>query len=313
MTRTALSDGDGLSLLSGPSGSGKSSVFAAIASELASTANPEGRRFLPIFMPVAAQPEAASDLDAFGRGAIAETLAALRNGLPGPMREKLERGKADEVRLERRGPRFNARLVARVFGAGGDAGIELGGDLVSIAGKGRLDARGGLRTLSDIVRTRGLELVVIVEDTDAWAITAGGEEIATAFFSNVLRPVSADVELAIGVAVQDRWADHRGAIELRERAVGAVSMPEPADAGQAARLVGAVLARRIEWNLGDTAELGVDPAGDLFSADALEALAGELRTTRSMRAPLATVRDTLDRLADDLPDRIEREHLLDSA
>lgn len=129
--RSGIEEGDGITVLVGGSGSGKSSVLACIASELAGSPTPAGRRYLPVFVPVAARPAVADDLGAFGRAAAREVLLALRAGLPHEYRDRLEQISAPAVTRQQTGPKFNASLVGRVFGrSGADLGVDLGGDVV---------------------------------------------------------------------------------------------------------------------------------------------------------------------------------------
>jgi hypothetical protein len=82
------------------------------------------------------------------------------------------------VTTQRSGAKFNAKLAAKIFNAGPELGVELGGDVMSIVREQRLDNHGGLKTLGDVVRAHGLELMIAVEDTDAWARSTEGDEIA---------------------------------------------------------------------------------------------------------------------------------------
>ena len=311
--RNALEEGDGVAVVVGHSGGGKSSVFAYVAAQLTAeqVATSSGHRYLPLFVPVAARPDAVEDLGIFGRGAILETYLALSTQLDDVHRDKLRGAMADQVARERTAPRFNARLMARIPGLSGEAGMQLANDLTRVSGVERLDNHGGLRTLGDIARAYGYEVVLLVEDTDAWAGMRGGEQLAEAFFGRVLRPLTANVDIAVGVAVQSTWQDNPTFKELRERAVTAVEMPGFPAGEQTSRAVRNILARRAKRGL-DPEALGADPIRALFTDAAIDTLVAELVTSNSMRAPLTRIRDTLDRFADALPERIDRHHLLES-
>jgi hypothetical protein len=307
---SALLERDGLTFLVGESGSGKSSVLAYVASQLAeeSVVTVPPRRYLPIFVPVAARDEIATELPAFGRAAAKEVLLALRGGLPTEYQDRLERMIAKEVTTQQSGPRFNAKVVARVFGSGGDVGVDLAGDVVSIVGADDLDNRGGLRTLGDVVRERGYELIVMVEDTDAWASAADGQGLAEHFFRSVVRPLANEVHIGVAVAVQTVWDALPEFADLRERAVTVAEMPSAASAEAATPFVTGVLSRRIARALGSDEYL----ATDAFTDAAIEMLARWTHESRGFRLALMRVRDALDRNADALPERIDTEHLLDA-
>lgn len=305
---SGLREGDGFAALVGGSGCGKSSVLAHVAKELAHATAAGGRPYLPIFAPVAGRPEHASDLEMFGQGVILEVVLSLREGLDDYHREKLEAALGTEVAHQRAGSKFIAKLASVIPGAQAEAGFELASDVVSIVGKARLDGRGGLRTLGDIVRERGYELVVIVEDTDALAY--GDHGLAAKFFTSVVRPLASEADIGVAIAVQTPWVEGESALgeatAALERAVASVPMPAVTSEAEARRVIRIVLDRRIENALGESS------ATALFSEDALAMLGFELRTSGSFRRPLAMIRDALDRRADDLPDRIERTDLLET-
>ena len=308
-----LSERDGVALLFGDSGAGKSSVLSYVTTELAGelTDEEEPHRYLPVFVPVVGQP-AAGTLDDFGRAAMLEVLLALRDVAPQEARERIEAGMGKEVSTQRSGAKFNAKLAAKIFNAGPEMGIELGPDVVTIVREQRLDNRGGLKTLGDVVRAHGLELLIAVEDTDAWASSAEGEGTARTFFSDVIRPLAADVDVGVAIAVQSRWEALDEVVALRERAVSVATMPDPTSEDHARQMIEGILERRIRYGLGERYPLPDAPVREAFADDALAVLAHDLSGSGNFRRPLAIVRDTFDRHADGLPDQFEREHLLDS-
>lgn len=307
-------EADGLVMLVGRSGAGKSSVLAAVAKDLATRRTQAGNTYLPIFVPVAGRPHAI-DLDAFGRAAMREIVLALRASLPEELRDRLVQATSAEISIQERGQKFNAKMTGQVFGAGPEAGFELGGAVTTVITSGVADNRGGVTTLADVCRAHGTELVVIVEDTDAWA--RGGTDVAQRFFTNVARPLT-DAEIAVGVAVQSGWLEGEGdalaeAHDLRERAVAVAEVPEARTDAQAATVIRAVLNRRVLRAVDRPQELSASPVDELFTDDALLLLAGELRMTGSVRTPLARVRDALDRHGEELPERLDAIHLLDAS
>jgi hypothetical protein len=307
--RGGLEEGDGLVVLTGESGSGKSSVLAHVASELsrATTETESPRRYLPIFVPVASRTDVATDLAAFGRATAREVLLALRGGLPPEYRDRLERLMADTVTAQQTGAPFNVKIGARILGTGGEVALDLARDVVTLAGAEVLDNRGGLRTLCDFARARGYELIVIVEDTDAWAVSDEGLSLARAFFSTVLRPLVNEVDVAVAVAAHTRWSDVPELVDVLERAVSAPVMPAAQTPDEGAGMVAKVLARRIERALDEP-----HPVGSAFTDEAIQMLGHQTWECRGLRRPLTRVRDAFDRHADALPERIGSEHLLDT-
>jgi hypothetical protein len=309
---SGLGVAEGVSLLSGPFGSGKSSVLAHIALALAGTLSPErpDLTFLPIFVPVVAVREKL-DIERFGQGAIREVLLAIGSALSKEYRDKLEQGKAKRVLRQATGAVFNARLAAKLFDSGADVGFRLAGDVATIVDEQSLDSSGGIKTLGDIARANGRELVLFVEDTDAWAFEEGeGRERARAFFGGVGRRLTSDVDVAVAIAAQTHWFKDDPLAEvqrLAERAMTIAEVPKPSSLQQARTLVEAILDRRIEISLEGTPPR----ATDLFSAEVLDALGHEVFETGSVRVPLTKVRDVLDH-ADVLPEMIEMDHLLES-
>lgn len=199
-------------------------------------------------------------------------------------------------------------MVGRVLGAGGDLGVELTDDVVRLVGVDDLDARGGLQTLGDVVRARGHQLLIFVEDTDAWAMSdLDAEELPRQFFSQVLRPLVSDTDVAVAVAVQTAWETFEEFAELRERAVVVAEMPAARSQEEAERMMRAVLGRRMERALD-----ACHPVHAAFTDAAIEMLGHEALKSRGFRSPLALVRDAFDRHADALPDRIDRTNLLDT-
>lgn len=309
MVLSGLREQDGLVLLVGPSGSGKSSVLAHAAECLGNEAAEDGRRYLPLFVPVAPRAADARSVEGFGRVVMFELLTALRDSLPPVTRHKVERALSQHVTVEKTPTRFNAKLTGKVFGVGGEAGVAFAEEVVSVSGNTELDNRGGVKTLGDIARSRGFEIVVLVEDTDAWANMPGGDSQAAAFIA-VLQTLSRDTDLAMGIAIQNRWATGSRFDELAQRAVTVARMPEISALAPAKRLITAIIDRRANRVI-DPEELP-NPSDSLFTDHALGSLAQDLLTAGSVRSPLAWLRDALDHFSDSLPERIERDHLVEA-
>jgi hypothetical protein len=273
------------------------------------------RRYLPVFVPVAGRAEATRNLEAFGQATVREVLAAISANLTTDQRERLVRALADQVTGQHTGARFNARAAAKLFGlVDVGAGLQLGGDVVSVVGTEVLDGRGGLRTLGDICRARGFELVVCVEDTDAWAQSDRIQD-ARDFFAAVARPLAGEVDIAVAIAVQSSWLDGPDVLDevtaVCERAVTVAAVPQAASEDGARRMIERIIDRRIALAFEDAA-VGRDyPAARLFTSEALAVLGHVLLTGGSVRVPLTVVRDLLDRHAEDLPDQFTEQHLLD--
>ena len=275
--RSGIVEGTGLVIVRGTSGSGKSTTLAHVAANIAGETTPtsEPRRYLPVFVPVAGRAEATRNLEAFGQAAVREVLAAISASLPSDQRERLTRALASQVTRQHSGAKFNARAALKLFGLVDiGAGLQLGGDVVSVVGTPALDGRGGLRTLGDICRTRGFELVVCVEDTDAWAQSDRAQD-ARDFFGAVVRPLASEVDVAVAIAVQDTWLDGPDVLDeviaVCDRAVTVAEVPRPPSEAAARTMVEGVVDRRIVLAF-DGEEGREYPAARLFTSEALDVL-----------------------------------------
>jgi hypothetical protein len=314
----ALREAEGMALLVGETGAGKSSVLAWTATSLAAQQTPTDppRAYFPVFVPVAGSPADTADLDAFGRATMHEVLSALKGGFSGRDRKRVEEAMASEVSTHHVGADFNVKLHAKVFGTGVEVAAATARDVVGLVRDGRLDNYGGIPTLGTILRARGLELILIVEDTDAWAISAESLDLARSFFRGVARPLATDVDVGVALAVQTPWlSGDRELAEvqlLAEKALTCTPMPQPASEQEAELILERVLDKRIRRGLDEPEALGDAPSRAVFSAEALAELAREFFERGVPRAVLTYVRDTLDRHSGDLPERIELHHLLAS-
>ncbi|HVL31256.1 MAG TPA: hypothetical protein VM299_03415 [Solirubrobacteraceae bacterium] len=310
----AVGQTDGLTLIVGASGAGKSSLMTYTAERLTELER-DGRRYLPLLVPVAAHSAGAANLATFGRLAIASLLAALPVGADD--RSRLERMTADNVTRQLPSKDFNARLALRgglpggVARAGADFGVTLRGEVLAISSPGALDhdPYGGLDELADMLRVLRRELVIMVEDTDAWAFEPdGGLETAQAFFAGVLAPLVSP-GFSVVVAAQTRWSGLDAFSAISERAVARIDVPTYS-LPRAREVITAIVAGRVSWTLGDRID---HSASEVLDDGALDVLAARLRDTGSVRSALSVLRDTLTKVSADFPPVLTREHLLESA
>lgn len=305
----ALRD-EGLTLLIGHSGAGKSSQLARLAQRLHQEPHPRlpGVHVLPLFVPVAANRERAVKLSAFGRGVIEEASALLRSELRDEDRRRLEQAAAQSVSVAHTPSTFNASLVAGAPGLQAKLGADLGHDVITVLTQPDL-AAGGLPELARTVSAHGLKLVLIVEDTDAWAEMPDGSDRALGFFTEVLRPLCSDTELVVVTAIQEHWLQEPETSEalaaLQERAGGVVRLLERVEPG-ASEFLSRILARR----LGAALAAAPPPLEELLSDEALAMLAHPIAQASNVRAALARLRDVLDFHREALPERLEAEHVV---
>ncbi len=111
------------------------------------------------------------------------------------------------------------------------------------------------------------------------------------------------------VAVQPRWTTGGAYTQVAERAVSVVNMPA-LGGSKSEEVLRAVLARRARRGSSKPDQVD-DMVTVLFTDEAITALAERLRSTRGLRSPLAWLRDTLEFHGDNLPERIDRVHLLE--
>lgn len=308
----AVAQTDGITIVLGASGAGKSSLMTYCAEQMAELAR-ENRRYLPLFVPVAPQGGKAAELSTFGRLAISNLLDALP--VPEKQRSKLDRIRAEKVSKQLPTRDFNARLALKgglpsgLVGANADFGLTLRGEVTTLTGPGKLDhdPYGGLAELAHVLRGLERELVVMIEDTDAWAFDPdGGLEIATAFFGGVLAPLHTP-GFSLVVAAQTAWTDTDAFAAINERAIARIELPTYRLPG-ARDVIFAIVASRASWSLGEK-----HTAEDVLEPGAVDVLAAHLASTGSVRASLTLIRDALSRVSADPPEKLSREHLLETA
>jgi hypothetical protein len=305
----AIAEQAGLTLLVGRPGNGKSSVLARVANTLANAPASADRSYLPLFVPVAPRGEDAADIGTFGKMTVASLLAAF-DDLGATDERALSGMTADQVTRQLPSHTFNADLAAKVFGTGLEGGVEVQGEVVTISKAGEApDEYGGLPTLAQLLRARGRELIVIIEDTDGWTMQTEdqGAGLAQRFFGSVLAPLAA-LEVSVVVAVQTRWTETEEFDALNERALRRVVLPSFEDENLAETTIRRVITRRLDWALG-----GSHDASAAITDSAARTLAATLRETGSIRTSLTLLRDALDQLDGNYPDRVDSEHLVETA
>ncbi len=308
-----LRGGPGITTLIGKPGQGKSSVLAFLATQLGQERDKDGRSCLPIFVPVAATAIGKNEdltLSDFGQLVIRELAASLRDSLEGGEHEEIRQALAEEVTYEQTPNTFNASLTAKVFGVGGEGGFDLAKEVVTTVSTEPPDKYGGLLTASQMADAHGLDLVVLVEDTDAWAQQANADDLAQTFFSQVLYLAGADAGARIAVAVQDRWKDDAAFKGLQTKTLADVVMPSFEDVAQARPALERVLSGRIEGKIEKgTAGSKVD---EMFSDAALANLAETLASTNSFRDVMKRISNGLDRHSDALPQQLDVKHIVEA-
>lgn len=307
----AIEVADGLVLLEGERGAGKSSALAKVALDLSKQRTPNGEcQYFPLFVPIVAADRV--DIQGVGKQAWDQLAYSLQD-LPEPAQEgaseQIGRAKVEQVSRQLPAQAFNAKLSASVLGTGLELGGELKGGVVTLTQSSTpLDELGGLLTLAETLRGNSLELVLIIEDTDGWSLETKerGLKLAQTFFARTLRPLLAP-GFAFVVAVQSHWRVDAEAYEpIADQAPHLTRIPEfPGD--RALDAVKTVLARRCEYALGTE-----HSAEDIATDDALDLLAAKLLETQNIRDLLTMMRDALMKAEPDV-ERITRAHLLEGA
>lgn len=306
---SAVAQATGLTLVVGEPGNGKSSLLAFLADALFSSPAPDDRLCLPLFVPVASRGEDAADLETFGAMA-AQSLLGTFDDLTDQQRQLVTAIGSDEVTRQLPSNALNAKVAAKIFGAGVEGGVESRDEVVTVTAAGAsVDEYGGLATLAHTLRARKRELILIIEDTDGWTLQDGelGSTLARRFFGSVLAPL-ATAEVSVVVALQTHWTREVEEFTLlNERAIKRVTLPTFGDRARAEQTVRSVVARRLDWKLS-----GTHDAAQALTDGAVEALATDLAQRGSIRTVLTLLRDALDRLDGAFPARLDTEHLVET-
>jgi energy-coupling factor transporter ATP-binding protein EcfA2 len=268
--------------LIGDSGAGKSSVMASVLGAFSESV-PE--RLVPTRIPVElAGAAAVTEVGGFGRHVISHILNwAAPEVLTSGETAEIERRTAD---LERRSGRrrragfsigssrllpFDASLSGDLTGAASDFDRRLGNGEVVLA----------LRRLVELFRARGLEPLLVFDDSDAWLQLPGQEAEfrarASGFFGTNVRMLSRELDCGVVLAVHRSYLElpaYQGIADSLEH----IELPTLSDSATA---IVAILQRRI-----DVDELGIAVA-EAFDDDAIEALAAIYADVPDLRRVMA--------------------------
>lgn len=250
----------------GPSGSGKSSVMAAVLGQLAEEV-PDW--LCPVRIPVElAEPEVITTTRAFAQHLVRQVMFwAAPEVLSEQQRQELDRGTADIERRTGRRRRggfalgapawlVDAKLSGDLTGAAHDIQRELGaGDIVRQT-----------RRMIELFRDREREPFLVFDDTDTWLRLPGEQEeaerLATGFFTNNVRMVAKELDVGFAVAVHNDYLPGGGYRQIAGllTPIEIPKLEEPVDA------IARILQRRL-----DVHDLGLLVA-DAFDEAALDYL-----------------------------------------
>jgi hypothetical protein len=317
MTRS----GEAFTIVIGPSGSGKSSLFAAavqtIVTDLELTPTP-----VPLKVPVAIHSDPIT-VDLLVRGITQSLATTLGPSLAATELAKLEQNLSSTIAVTQQGPRTTSTLSGGLV-IKGELARDFGHDLITVTTRAEWKHGGPIAQLEAIYAlAAGIDhqLVVIIDDTDIW--TAGDDAMAaraSRFFSS-LRSIKDTPELRMLVSVQTHWTDitaggsaatiaaHREYHELAERVETRLIVPQPRSQAEGETLITAVIERRIEIALEEMPAPSEGWAQTLFTAEALQLLGARCHS-RSIRKAINDIRDVFDHLAD-MPEAIGVEHLVE--
>ena len=231
---------EGVIAVVGPSGSGKSSVIAAVTTRL-----PE--RFAPVRVRVAALGDEVRDPDAM----VVHVLREVRQHAFGAQLTKEQRRTLEKATASRRtrvGPQARASLATILPGFT----PELRGELTSARldeeyARDRTDALAALGRLRGMFEAHDRIPVLIMDDTDAWLRgPAGGADpdpdVAGLFFQRTIARFAREQELSVVVAVHDTYRKTAGYEQARQVFAGEIEVPELTRPAEALRTI---LQRRI--------------------------------------------------------------------
>ena len=280
-----LSRSGGRLAIVGPSGTGKSSVLAAVLGQLAPGV-PE--TLVPVRIPMSVVERGVIASADFARHIVRQVIDWAAPELPNRHeREALEARIADLSHRSRRPRRegfalnvplslVSPRLAGLTAGLAGD---------ISAAAQGwesRVTGGEPWRALSDLVevfRGRELEPFVVLDDTDIWlraVYSEDAEEIVRGFVANV-RTMITEVDCGLALQVHTEYLRYPAVAETARR-LTLIELPRLADPLDG---LGRILGRRME-----VAQVqGSVP--DAFSEGALEELGRVYRASADLRLVLA--------------------------
>ena len=293
----------------GRSGEGKSSVIAAVCQELVTDPAVDGpqapgdRHFVTLRVPVAPSAEDAAKPDVFGRLAIEQLARHARDIASGRQRKRIDEALADQVARRSSGAKVGVHLdLHPIPGLGGGVAAEFAAAATALTSKVAPHAvLGGLDALVSMLRERGREPVLVIEDTDQWARLGNGNDIADAFFGRIVHTLARELDVSCAVAVQDRYAG-RGSFGGIRDLVRVVTLPSPTDPARAlGQLIGGRIARYLE---------GPADHRRLLDDAALGELGARWAADGNLRRVLRQLGGAIESLGPDYPEQISLELLL---
>jgi hypothetical protein len=268
----------------GPSGTGKSSVLAAVLGQLAPDV-PEG--LVPLRIPMSVVERGVIQPGDFARHIVRHVIDWAAPDLPSAReRQVLEERIADvsrrSGRSRRRGFALNVplslvspRLAGLVAGLAGDVAAS-GAEWESRMQSGR--PWHALGDLVQVFRGRGLEPFFVLDDTDVWlrAVYADDAEVIVRGFVANVRTMMSEMDCGLALQVHTEYLDYPAVTEIARR-LALIELPRLPDAVAG---LDRILARRLE-----VAE-ATGGVRDVFADDALEELGAIYETGADLRLVL---------------------------
>lgn len=289
----------------GPSGTGKSSVLAAVLGQLAPDV-PEG--IVPIRVPMSVVERGVVASGDFARHIVRQVIDWAAPDLPSRReRQAIEERIADLSRRSRRARRRGFALnlpLSLVSPRLGAVTAGLAGDIEVAGGEweARVVAGEPWRALADLVevfRGRDLDPFFVLDDTDIWlrSVYAGDAEVLVRGFVANVRTMAGEVNCGLALQVHTEYLEYPAMRETARR-LHLVELPRLPD--PVAGLV-AILERRM-----DVAEVGGGVA-DAFDEPAVTELAAVYEAHGDLRLVLALADEAVgESLQDEAAERVGR-------
>jgi Fe-S cluster assembly ATPase SufC len=230
--------------LIGPSGSGKSSVMAAVLGPFA-TVLPNG--VVPLRIPVAVEAdETVTQAGPFARHVISVvTRWANPERFTAAERDTLERAAAERRRRSepRRSRRFSLMTPGWVADAGFAAEVRSAGEDIE-SHVSSADAVAGLARLIALFRSHDLEPFFVIDDSDSWLQLPEVDRtaLATGFLTEVTRMLATELDCGFCVAVHNEYLVLDAYRRTESLLSTTIEIPRFEDAGTA---LGRILSHRI--------------------------------------------------------------------
>jgi hypothetical protein len=228
--------------LSGPSGSGKSSVMSFVLGPLA-----EG--VAPIRVPVAVESEeVATEPEAFAAHLIRTVARYAENAreLSARDRETFEAATAARRPVGGKARGASLRLAPHWLLTGPELALEVrSASEPAHIGRSGTETIEQARAVLEVIRARELLPVLMIDDSDAWLQVVGIPDrtpIIAGFFSRVVRMIAEELPAALVVAVHDSYLG----MEAFARAAGFIETTVRLPALPHAKAMGMLLTRRIQ-------------------------------------------------------------------